>query len=170
MESAVARVALYRLTQPRPDLLPMTERLTQITQTSHDGGRWSQPDSGDQVVLSCATAMGAGTLSGGWRIIKTLGTRIIDLPPINGFAAETAASTVLATASSFGMPVSTTHIVCGSGFGFGVAKRLNEVHWTTAQRMVSAWVMTLPGAALVAGLSFFLISLVGHHVPALALR
>ena len=123
------------------------------------------------VIASCATAMGLGTLSGGWRIIKTLGTRIIDLQPINGFAAETSASIVLATASYLGMPVSTTHIVVGSVFGVGVAKRLNEVRWTTAQRMVAAWVMTLPGAALVAGVSFFAIQLVGgHHAPAMALR
>ena len=121
------------------------------------------------VIVSCATAMGLGTLSGGWRIIKTLGTRIIDLQPINGFAAETAASIVLATASAFGMPVSTTHIVCGSIFGVGVAKRLNEVRWTTAQRMVTAWVMTLPGAALVAGLSFWIIQTASPHAP-LALR
>lgn len=121
------------------------------------------------VIVSCATAMGLGTLSGGWRIIKTLGTRIIDLQPINGFAAETAASIVLATASAFGMPVSTTHIVVGSVFGVGVAKRLNEVRWTTAQRMVAAWVMTLPGAALVAGLSLFLIQATGHQA-AMALR
>ncbi len=122
------------------------------------------------VIFSCATAMGLGTLSGGWRIIKTLGTRIIELQPINGFAAETAASIVLATASAFGMPVSTTHIVCGSIFGVGVAKRLNEVRWTTAQRMVAAWVMTLPGAALVAGLAFLVINLGGHHATVVALR
>ena len=117
------------------------------------------------VIISCATAMGLGTLSGGWRIIKTLGTKIIDLQPINGFAAETSASIVLATASYFGMPVSTTHIVCGSVFGVGIAKRLNEVRWPVAQQMVTAWVLTLPGAALVAGLSFFLISLSGQHAP-----
>ncbi len=118
------------------------------------------------VIVSCATAMGLGTLSGGWRIIKTLGTRIIDLQPINGFAAETSASLVLTTASYFGMPVSTTHIVVGSVFGVGIAKRLNEVRWPIAQRMVSAWVLTLPGAALVAGLSFFLIQAAGgHHAP-----
>ncbi len=117
------------------------------------------------VIISCATAMGLGTLSGGWRIIKTLGTKIIDLQPINGFAAETSASIVLATASYFGMPVSTTHIVCGSVFGVGIAKRLNEVRWPVAQQMVTAWVLTLPGAALVAGLSFFVISLGGQHTP-----
>ena len=122
------------------------------------------------VIASCATAMGAGTLSGGWRIIKTLGTKIIDLQPINGFAAETSASIVLATASYFGMPVSTTHIVCGSIFGVGIAKRLNEVRWPVAQRMVTAWVFTLPGAALVAGLSFFVIQLTGSHQAPVALR
>ncbi len=121
------------------------------------------------VIASCATAMGLGTLSGGWRIIKTLGTKIIDLQPINGFAAETSASIVLATASYFGMPVSTTHIVCGSVFGVGIAKRLNEVRWPIAQQMVTAWVLTLPGAALVAGLSYFVISLGGHQAP-MALR
>ena len=117
------------------------------------------------VIASCATAMGLGTLSGGWRIIKTLGTRIIDLQPINGFAAETAASIVLATASSLSMPVSTTHIVVGSVFGVGIAKRLNEVRWPIAQRMVTAWVLTLPGAALVAGLSFFIIQHAGSAAP-----
>jgi len=122
------------------------------------------------VIASCATAMGLGTLSGGWRIIKTLGTKIIDLQPINGFAVETAASLVLATASYFGMPVSTTHIVCGSVFGVGIAKRLNEVRWPVAQRMVTAWVLTLPGAALVAGLSFFVIQLMGGTHQALAMR
>ena len=122
------------------------------------------------VIASCATAMGLGTLSGGWRIIKTLGTKIIDLQPINGFAAETSASLVLATASYFGFPVSTTHIVCGSVFGVGIAKRLNEVRWPVAQQMVMAWVLTLPGAALVAGLSFFVIQLtVGSH-GAVAMR
>ncbi len=122
------------------------------------------------VIASCATAMGLGTLSGGWRIIKTLGTKIIDLQPINGFAAETSASIVLATATYFGMPVSTTHIVCGSVFGVGIAKRLNEVRWPVAQRMVTAWVLTLPGAALVAGLSFFVIQLAGGHPAAVAMR
>lgn len=113
---------------------------------------------------------GLGTLTGGWRIIKTLGTHIIDLQPINGFAAETSATIVLATASALAMPVSTTHIVCGSIFGVGIAKRLNEVRWPIAQRMVTAWVFTLPGAALAAGLSFFLIHLTGSHPAAVALR
>jgi PiT family inorganic phosphate transporter len=119
------------------------------------------------VIASCATAMGLGTAMGGYRIIKTLGSNIIRLEPINGFAAESAASIILATASKFGFPVSTTHIVCGSVFGVGIAKRLNEVRWTTAQRMAAAWVITLPAAATVAGLTFLLINLL-PHAPAAA--
>lgn len=116
------------------------------------------------VIAPCATAMGLGALSGGWRIIKTLGTKIIDLQLINRFAAETAASLALASVTYFGMPVSTTHTVCGSVFGVGIAKRLNEVRWPVAQSMVTAWVFTLPGAALVAGLSFFVIQMtMGSH-------
>ena len=114
------------------------------------------------VVFACATAMGLGTASGGYRIIKTLGSRIIRLEPINGFAAETAASIVLFGASQLGFPVSTTHIVSGSVFGVGIAKRLNDVRWTTAQRMVAAWVITLPAAATVAGLAFFAINALPH--------
>ncbi len=112
------------------------------------------------VVISCATAMGLGTASGGWRIIKTLGTRIIRLEPINGFAAEASASIVILLASKFGFPVSTTHVVSGSVFGVGVAKRLASVRWTVAQRMVATWVITLPAAACVAALAFVCIP---HH-------
>ena len=120
------------------------------------------------VIASCATAMGLGTASGGYRIIKTLGSNIIRLEPINGFAAETAASIILAIASKLGFPVSTTHIVCGSVFGVGIAKRLNDVRWTTAQRMAAAWVITLPAAATVAGLTFLLINALPHS-PAMAI-
>lgn len=109
------------------------------------------------VVLSCATAMGLGTATGGWRIIKTLGTRIIRLEPINGFAAEASASIVILAASHFGVPVSTTHVVSGSVFGVGGAKRLSGVRWTVAQRMVATWVITLPAAAGVSAL--FLLAL-----------
>jgi PiT family inorganic phosphate transporter len=114
------------------------------------------------VIVLCATAMGLGTAAGGRRIIKTLGMRIIRLEPINGFAAETSASLVLATASYFGFPVSTTHIVSGSVFGIGIAKRLSEVRWPVAQGMITAWVLTLPAAALVSALAFFLIHALPH--------
>ena len=104
------------------------------------------------VILSCATAMALGTAAGGWRIIKTLGTRIIRLEPINGFAAEASASIVILLASRYGLPVSTTHVVSGSIFGVGAAKRLPGVRWSVAQRMVATWVITLPAAAMVSGL------------------
>jgi PiT family inorganic phosphate transporter len=106
------------------------------------------------VIFACATAMGLGTLAGGWRIIKTLGLRITRLEPINGFAAEMSASVVLFTASQLGMPVSTTHIVSGSIFGVGFAKRAAGVRWGYALRMATAWALTLPAAALVAAGSF----------------
>ena len=119
------------------------------------------------VVLSCATAMGLGTATGGWRIIRTLGTKIIRLDPVNGFAAETSASIVLGTASLLGIPVSTTHMVSGSVFGVGMAKRLAGVRWNVAQRMAAAWVITLPAAALVSGLCLLAIRLVSHSPVAL---
>jgi PiT family inorganic phosphate transporter len=114
------------------------------------------------VILACAAAMGPGTAAGGYRIIKTLGSRIIRLEPINGFAAETAASIVLFGASQLGFPVSTTHIVSGSVFGVGIAKRLSAVRWTTAQRMAAAWVVTLPAAAAAASLAFVIINAFPH--------
>ena len=121
------------------------------------------------VVLSCATAMALGTASGGYRIIRTLGHRIIHLEPVNGFAAETAGSIVILGAGHFGFPVSTTHVISGSIFGVGIAKRLAGVRWTVAQRMVAAWVITLPAAGSVAGLCFLLLRFIpeGHAAPAI---
>jgi inorganic phosphate transporter, PiT family len=111
------------------------------------------------VMLSCATVMGLGTSAGGWRIIRTMGHRIIRLEPVNGFAAETAGASVILTASHFGMPVSTTHCIAGSIFGVGAAKRLNAVRWQVAINMVIAWLVTIPAAALVSGLAYALISM-----------
>ncbi len=122
------------------------------------------------VVLSCATAMGLGTATGGWRIIRTLGTRIIRLEPINGFAAEASASLVIFGASLLGYPVSTTHVVSGSIFGVGIAKRASGVRWTVAQRMVATWVITLPAAAMVSGLLLAGIRLGGGHAVAALFR
>ncbi len=105
-------------------------------------------------VLACATAMALGTSAGGWRIIRTMGHRIIRLEPVHGFAAETAASIVIFTAGHFGMPVSTTHVISGSIFGVGASKRLSAVRWGVAQSMVVAWVLTLPAAGLAAALAY----------------
>jgi inorganic phosphate transporter, PiT family len=113
------------------------------------------------VVLSCAAAMGLGTAAGGYRIIKTMGHRIIRLEPVHGFAAETTAATVILMATHFQMPVSTTHTIAGSIFGVGASKRLSAVRWGVAQTMIMAWVLTLPAAAIVAALSYELLSLFG---------
>jgi PiT family inorganic phosphate transporter len=106
------------------------------------------------VMLSCAIVMGLGTCAGGWRIIKTMGNRIIRLEPVNGFAAETAGASVILTASHYGMPVSTTHCIAGSIFGVGAAKRLSAVRWQVAINMIVAWVVTIPAAAIFGGLAY----------------
>jgi PiT family inorganic phosphate transporter len=101
------------------------------------------------VKLSCASFMAIGTASGGWRIIKTLGHKMIKLQPVHGFAAEAAASTVILTASSWGIPVSTTHSISGAIMGVGMTRRLNSVRWDVAGQMVFAWVLTIPVTALI---------------------
>ena len=97
-----------------------------------------------------ALTMAAGTAGGGWRIIKTLGHKMVKLHPINGFAAEASSALVILTASLFGIPVSTTHNVSASIMGVGAAKRFNAIRWSVVGRMVRAWVLTLPVTALLA--------------------
>jgi PiT family inorganic phosphate transporter len=109
------------------------------------------------VVFSCAGAMALGTYSGGWRIIHTLGSKVIKLDPIHGFAAETSAATVIQIATSLGFPVSTTHTITTAIMGVGATKRLSAVRWGVAGNIVTAWVLTLPAAALIAGASFLLV-------------
>ncbi len=96
--------------------------------------------------------MGAGTYAGGWRIIKTLGTRIAKLDPPQGFAAQTACASILWTTAHFGFPVSTTHAISGSVMGAGASRRLSAVRWGVAGNIVTAWVMTIPCAAAVGAL------------------
>ncbi len=112
------------------------------------------------VRISCGIAMALGTASGGWRIIKTLGHKMIKLQPVHGFAAEAAASTVILTASSWGVPVSTTHSISGAIMGVGMTRRLNSVRWDVAGQMVFAWILTIPATALIAFTSQRLLSLV----------
>lgn len=112
------------------------------------------------VVLSCAIAMGLGTLSGGWKIIHTMGSRMIKLQPVHGFAAETSSAIMIYTASHFGMPVSTTHIISTSIMGVGAAKRFSAVKWGLVGNIVTAWVLTFPvtfalGAIILYILNFF---------------
>ncbi|MHB2020883.1 MAG: inorganic phosphate transporter, partial [Candidatus Xenobia bacterium] len=104
------------------------------------------------VILACAVSMGIGTATGGWRIIRTMGSRIIKLQPVHGFAAEVSAATVIFTAGAMGAPVSTTHVIAGSIMGVGATRRLSAVRWGVAGSMVVAWVLTIPAAATVAGI------------------
>jgi PiT family inorganic phosphate transporter len=101
------------------------------------------------VKIVCAIAMALGTYSGGWRIIHTLGSKVIKLDPIHGFAAETTAATVIQLATHFGVPVSTTHTITASIMGVGSTQRLSAVRWGVAGNIVTAWILTLPAAGLV---------------------
>ncbi|HSO02160.1 MAG TPA: inorganic phosphate transporter [Gaiellaceae bacterium] len=101
------------------------------------------------VIASAALAMGAGTYAGGWRIIRTLGTRIAKLEPPQGFAAEAATASILYTTAHFGFPVSTTHTITGSVMGAGASRRFSAVRWGVAGNILAAWVMTIPCAAAV---------------------
>jgi PiT family inorganic phosphate transporter len=102
------------------------------------------------IKVTCAIVMAAGTAAGGWRIIKTLGHKMVKLHPINGFAAETTSAMVILAASQFGIPVSTTHNVSAAIMGVGAAKRPNAIKWVVVERMVWAWILTLPVAGALA--------------------
>ena len=109
------------------------------------------------VILACAIVMGMGTATGGFRIIHTMGYEITHLEPIHGFAAETSASIVILVASFLGMPLSSTHIIVGSITGVGSARGAKAVKWGTTRKLIVAWLLTLPGAAVVAALFFKLL-------------
>lgn len=96
------------------------------------------------VILLAASAMAAGTATGGWRIIRTMGSKIIDLKPVHGFAAETSAATVIEVASRLGFPVSTTHVISSAIMGVGTSHRMSAVRWSTVGNIVKAWVLTIP--------------------------
>jgi len=102
-----------------------------------------------RVKLACGLTMAAGTAAGGWRIIKTLGSSMVKLQPVHGFAAQTTAAMIIEGASHFGIPLSTTHVISSSIMGVGASKRFKAVKWMVAERMVWAWVMTLPITALI---------------------
>ncbi len=102
------------------------------------------------IIVSCALVMAAGTAMGGWRIIKTLGHKMIKLHPINGFAAETSSATILFAAAHFGMPVSTTHSISTAIMGVGFAKNPRALKWSVIERIVWAWILTIPAAGLIA--------------------
>ena len=118
--------------------------------------RVGQPTGGNPVEialwikLACAVTMASGTAMGGWRIIKTLGHKLVKLQPVHGFAAETASSMVILAATHYGIPVSTTHVISSSIMGVGSAKRFSAVKWTVVEQMMWAWVLTLPFSAGIA--------------------
>jgi PiT family inorganic phosphate transporter len=113
------------------------------------------------VVLICHAAMGLGTLSGGWRIVKTMGMKITKLKPVGGFCAETSGAFTLALAVFLGVPVSTTHTITGSIVGVGWAeRRFSAVRWGVAGRIIWAWIFTIPAAATVASGSYFVLRLI----------
>ena len=114
------------------------------------------------VVVSSATAIALGTYSGGWRIIRTMGSRIIKMDPAQGFAAQGAGAAVVLTASHLGFPLSTTHVISGGVMGAGAAKRLSAVRWGVAGNIALAWVLTLPCAAVIGGAAYALSSLFGN--------
>jgi PiT family inorganic phosphate transporter len=113
------------------------------------------------VVISSATAIAFGTYAGGWRIIRTLATRIIKMDPPQGFAAQSAGATVILASSHFGYPLSTTHVISGGVMGAGAAKRLSAVRWGIAGNIVLAWVLTLPMAAAIGGAAYGLTRIFG---------
>jgi PiT family inorganic phosphate transporter len=110
------------------------------------------------VILLAATAMSLGTAAGGWRIIRTMGQKVVKLDPVHGFAAETTAATIILGASHFGMPVSTTHVISSAIIGVGASDRFSAVRWGVAGNIVVAWVLTIPASAAVAWLSWEILS------------
>ncbi len=115
-----------------------------ITLSLFSGGYIPTIDVPRWVVFVCAIAMGLGTAMGGWRVIRTIGMRMLRLEPVHGFAAETAATAVILGASHAGLPVSTTHVITSSIMGVGATRRLSAVRWGVAGKIVAAWVFTLP--------------------------
>ncbi len=113
------------------------------------------------VVLLCQAAMGLGTMTGGWRIVKTMGMKITKLAPVGGFCAETSGAATLFLATALGIPVSTTHTITGSIVGVGSTRKWSAVRWGVAGRIVWAWVLTVPAAAGIAGIAYLAIRLIG---------
>jgi inorganic phosphate transporter, PiT family len=113
------------------------------------------------VIAISATAISLGTAMGGWRIMHTMGHRVVELEPIHGFAAETTAATVIYTAAHFGMPVSTTHVISSAIMGVGSSRGLRGVRWGVARRILVAWVLTIPAAAIVGALAWIVLNAIG---------
>jgi PiT family inorganic phosphate transporter len=114
------------------------------------------------IPISCYTAIAFGTMIGGWRIVKTMGTKITKVTPIEGCAAETAgAITLFGISQGLGIPVSTTHTIAGSIMGVGMTKRLGAVHWGVAGNLMVAWIITIPASMLMAAIVYYLVTFLG---------
>ena len=120
------------------------------------GSQWGVPL---WVILAAATSMGLGTAVGGWRIVRTVGFKVVELRPINGFAAETAAAAIIEVASRLGIPVSTTHVISSAILGVGATKRLSAVRWGIAGHIVVAWVVTIPACVALGWAIYYLLHL-----------
>ncbi len=148
--------ALYSLGHGGNDAQKTMGIITLLLMTAGLQEQSDHPEPQLWVVLLCHAAMGLGTLSGGWRIVKTMGMKITKLKPVGGFCAETSGAITLALAVFAGVPVSTTHTITGSIVGVGWSERsLSAVRWGVAGRIVWAWVFTIPAAAIVASLAYF---------------
>lgn len=126
-----------------------------------EGLRQPEDDIHWLVKTGCALAIAAGTSAGGWRIIKTMGSKVVRLQPANGFAAELTSATVLISTASLGMPVSTTHVVTGAIMGAGAAKRIKAVRWGVGKSIALAWIFTLPASACMSAIIYGFLHLVG---------
>ncbi|HJP87960.1 MAG TPA: inorganic phosphate transporter, partial [Candidatus Limnocylindrales bacterium] len=122
------------------------------------GGVLTDPTVPLWVILMAASAISFGTAAGDWRIIKTMGQKVVKLDPVHGFAAETTAATIIFGASHFGMPVSTTHVISSAIIGVGSSDRFSAVRWGVAGNIVIAWILTIPASAAVAWLAWELLS------------
>lgn len=136
-----------------PSAIPHWAHITLVNGKMHAIPHW--------VVFGCYAAIGAGTLSGGWRIVKTMGTKITKLTPFEGVAAETAGALLLFGTEAFGIPVSTTHTITGAIMGTGLTKRVTAVRWGVTINLLYAWILTIPVSMLIAALIYYGFKLMG---------
>jgi PiT family inorganic phosphate transporter len=125
---------------------------------------WHEHNVALWVILSCHAAIALGTMFGGWRIVKTMGSGITRLAPVGGFCAETAAAATIIGATRLGIPISTTHAITGAILGVGTTKGVRSVRWIWGQRIVIAWILTLPCSALMAAVTYWMVHFLGIEI------
>ncbi len=150
-EIGVIACALFAYRQTRADLPHWLQPTEHLAEQGIAIPEW--------IAFACFTAIAIGTMSGGWRIIKTMGNKITKITPVEGFCAQTAGSLAIAVSQIFKIPVSTTHVISGSIMGVGSVKRLSAVRWGVSIDMVTAWVLTIPVSALIGAASYMLVSI-----------